>query len=233
MRKYEKIDDYRRYLQKQLEVTGVSVVTDQEVDADLVSKEAPDAVIVATGAVRSMINVPGSDLSHVCSIEDYASVELGQNVVLAGAAIQAIDFAVHLAKLGKSITIVNEGPEEDVGKHSPAWIKHHNLNWLYAQGMQVYNNATIVRITDSTVVIGTDFEATVEIPADNVVSCIDMLPDDSLATSLEGLCETVITVGDAIEPSTIAHATATGNLAARSISAPHVDYVPKEPKLVF
>ncbi|QOS69471.1 FAD-dependent oxidoreductase [Eggerthella guodeyinii] len=229
---HEKIADYRAYLQRQLEVQGIEVIANQEVDADFVASKAPDAVIVATGAQRSMITAPGSDLPHVTSIENYATMEFGASVVLVGAGIQAIDFAIHLVKQGISVTVVHEGPEEDVDKHCPAWIKHHNLNWLRAQGTQVYSNATISEITEDQVAIGTDYGTVVQIAADTVVSCIDMQPNDGLYLALKDTYETYL-VGDAKEPSTIAHASATGNLAARSISAPAVDYVPKEPKLVF
>ena len=52
-----------------------------------------------------------------------------------------------------------------------------------------------------------------------------MLPDDSLAAAL-GDARQVIVVGDAMEPGTICHAIATGNIAARQIAPADVAFDP-------
>ena len=46
---HENLIPLKTYLAKQLEVAGVNVVTDQEVDASFISEQAPDAVVLAVG----------------------------------------------------------------------------------------------------------------------------------------------------------------------------------------
>lgn len=222
---HEKIEDHKAYLQRQLEVAGVEVVTGEEVDADFVDSVAPDAVVVATGGIRSMVDVPGNDLAHVCSIEDYASQELGERVTVVGAGIQAIDFVIYLVKQGKKVTVVHEGPEEDIDKNCPAWVKYSNLSWIRSMGVQIYSGATLEEIDEDAVTISTDYGTVITIPSNNVVSCVDMLPDNTLATKLEDKYE-VHVVGDASMPATIVDAISSGNIAARHISPADVAYDP-------
>lgn len=213
---HEKIADYTAWLQKQVADAGVEVVTSTEVDADLVAEKAPDTVVVACGGVRPALDFPGSDSPKVVSIQDYPTTTFGDRVVVLGGGLQAIDFAIWLVKQGIKVTVVHEGPEVDLGKHSPCWPKAHNLSWLSAQGTQFFNEAAITGIDDNGVSITTSYGVNFVLPADNVVACLDMQPNASFADTLAGNYEVVV-VGDALEPQTIAHASATGNVAARKI----------------
>ena len=162
----------------------------------------------------------------MCSIEDYASQEFGDHVVVVGANLQAIDFVVYLMRdLGKTVTVINSGSEADISAGAPLYPRASNLAWIRARGCRIYNDAELVEITDEGVTIRTVSGTMENIAASNVVSCIDMLPDDSLATALGDSCQ-VIVVGDALEPSTMCHAVATGNVAARQISPADVPYDP-------
>ena len=223
---HEKIADHAAYLKRQLELASVEVVTGQEVDAAFVEEKAPDAVVVATGGRRTMIDIPGSDRAQVCSIQDYASQDFGDHVVVVGANLQAVDFAVYLMRdLGKKVTIVHDGTEEDISAGAPLYPRASNLAWIRAKGCQIYNESRLTEITDSSVTIVTSYGTEETIDADNVVSCINMLPDDSLAAAL-GDARQVIVVGDAMEPGTICHAIATGNIAARQIAPADVAFDP-------
>ena len=230
---HEKIADHLAYLKRQLEIAGVEVVTGREVDADFVRAEAPDAVVVATGGVRSMVDAPGADKPHVCSIEDYASQEFGDTVAVIGGGLQAVDFAIYVIRdLGKKVVMVFDGADDDLDHGHPIYMKFSNMAWLRAQGARIFTQSHLSEITDSSIVITTDYGITKEIDVDNVVSCPDMTSNKELADAL-GDSYQVIVVGDAADPGTISakdgticHAIATGNIAARQISPADVQYDP-------
>ncbi|AMN46243.1 NADH:flavin oxidoreductase [Steroidobacter denitrificans] len=65
------------WLTRQLAASRVQIRLDTPATPDLIARLRPDAVIVATGAVRSMPPIPGSDLPHVFSGDDMRRLLLG------------------------------------------------------------------------------------------------------------------------------------------------------------
>ena len=72
-------------LAREMEVAGVRVVTDTPVDAALVAREAPDAVVVATGARPRRPPVEGGEQAHVVDAWQVlkGEVNIGASVVIA------------------------------------------------------------------------------------------------------------------------------------------------------
>ena len=66
------------YLGTQMREVGVQVHLNTRVTPELVAQVRPDAVIVATGARRSLIDVPGAQLPHVFSGDDMREMVTGQ-----------------------------------------------------------------------------------------------------------------------------------------------------------
>ena len=230
---HEKIADHAAYLKRQLELAGVRVVTGQEVDAAFVEQEAPDAVVVATGGARAMIDVPGADGANVCSVQNYASQDFGDTVAVVGGGLQAVDFAIYLMRdLGKKVVMVYEGADEDLDQGHPIYMRFSNRAWLRAQGARIFSQSHLSEINASGIVVETDYGITKELAVDNVVVCLDVVPDAAFADEL-GDAYQVIVVGDAAEPGavsakpgTICHAIATGNIAARQIAPADVAFDP-------
>ena len=67
------------WLQRQIAASNVDVRLRTQATPDLLRTLEPDAVIVATGAVRAMPEIPGNDLPHVFSGDDMRRMMLGQN----------------------------------------------------------------------------------------------------------------------------------------------------------
>ncbi|WP_303050753.1 NAD(P)/FAD-dependent oxidoreductase [uncultured Slackia sp.] len=230
---HEKIADMLAYLKRQLDLAGVNVVTGKEVDAAFVEQQNPDAVIVATGGKREALDVPGADGSNVCSIENYAAMDLGETVAVVGGGLQAVDFAIYLVRdQGKKVVMVYDGPDADVDHGHPIYIKASNLAWLRAQGVQILTQSHVVEISDGCIVVDADYGIEKEIAVDSVVSCPDMQPSHDLADAI-GDSRQVIVVGDAAEHGTISakdgticHAIATGNIAGRQVSPADAQYDP-------
>ncbi|MBA2287822.1 MAG: FAD-dependent oxidoreductase, partial [Ktedonobacteraceae bacterium] len=60
--------DAARNLQRDIQEAGVEVCLGSEVTAELIERERPDAVIIATGSRPNLPPVPGADLPHVATV---------------------------------------------------------------------------------------------------------------------------------------------------------------------
>ena len=195
---HEKIADFCAYLERQQEVKGVSVVTGTKVDADLVAKEAPDVVLVATGGVRPALDIPGAEGSPlVKTIEEAAAGgDLGERVVVVGDNHHAIDLAISLIKQGKAVTILSDRAQEFFDVEHPSWVRYSMKAWMESKGLRVFYEASPLAIEEDGVRIDTNFGTTVTVPCDAVVNCQAMEPNTELFDAIPSGIEKHL-IGDA------------------------------------
>ena len=212
---HENLDALRSYMEKQLEVIGVKLVTEHEVDAAFVEDEKPDALVLACGGLRDTLGMEGTEKTNIVAIEDFPTATIGENVVIVGSNAQAIDTALNLQAQGKHISMVTSDPVEKVDKGQSNWVKTFVMPMLYARGMRLWPNATINEVGNGAITITSEAGATESITCDTVIEAMDMLPNSSL---LDGISvEETYAVGDCAEPFNIADAIFSGNLAGRAI----------------
>jgi len=86
----------------QVAVAGIPVKYHQHVDEALIKAEAPDAVILTTGATPLSPSIPGADLPHVVQAWDVLSgkVHTGKRVVIIGGGAVGVETALFLAEKG-------------------------------------------------------------------------------------------------------------------------------------
>lgn len=75
---YEPNERLLKWLTEAVEASGADVRLGTQASVDLVRSLAPDAVIVATGALRGMPDIPGNDLPHVFSGDDMRRLMFGE-----------------------------------------------------------------------------------------------------------------------------------------------------------
>ena len=115
-----------RDLQAQLEPGGVrKVVLGEEVNEDVLNREKPDVVLLATGAVEIEPPIAGSKLPHVVGAWDVLAgrVQTGKRVVIIGGGAVGIETALLLAQKGtlpadavKFLLVNKAEPVEDLYK---------------------------------------------------------------------------------------------------------------------
>lgn len=231
---HERIEEHKRYLLRTMQMYGVTLVKNKEVDLDFIQSEAPDVVIVAVGGKFPEIEFTCDD--NIITMQDFyngdVSIDLpdAQTVVIYGAQQQAADFAVHQVKLGKRVIMLNPGPESDRFLNAPTWPRLMGREWLPAKGVKIYDNVVVDEAKNGQVTYETEFGVTETIDYDALVYAMPMEANrdmlDSVSqmecTKMVGETETTFTprayaVGDAYSPSTIVHATARGNIVARQL----------------
>lgn len=205
----------KNYFKRQLEITGVNVVTEQEVDADFIKQQAPDAVIVATGGLRDTLGLRSTDGTDVISIDDFLTSEIGEAVTIVGENAQAVDTALRLIAEGKHVTIVSPLPLEKLDNGQSDHIKDFVIPMLYTRGTRVWPNASVTSVGNGEITISCDAGVDMTYACDTLIEAMDMLPDTSISGALSGM--EVHAIGDCNKPFNIAEAIAAGNLTARTI----------------
>ena len=212
---HENLGDLNAYLQRQLELAGVTVVTGTEVTADLVASEAPDALVLACGGLRDTLGLEASASTQIVPLEQVIFAETGQDVTVVGSNAQAVDAALWLQAHGRRVTMVTPDPLAVVDKGQSNWVKTFVMPMLYARGMRVWPNASISAIGDGTVTIAGDTGCDVTIACDAVVEAMDMLPNTALLDEVE-VAESYA-IGDCASPFNILEAIKTGNTVGRKL----------------
>lgn len=106
------IKRYRDWLVDELGTRGVKVKLNCAPSPDEIRLEHFDAIIACTGSVEKRPNIPGADDPNIYTSEDiYESrvlpEQLGDHIVMVGGSSVAAETAIHLAQLGKKITILS------------------------------------------------------------------------------------------------------------------------------
>ncbi|WP_270296723.1 FAD-dependent oxidoreductase [Eggerthella sinensis] len=191
---HENLADLRSYLSHQLKLADVQVVTGKEVDSAFVAEQNPDALIVATGGMRTTLNQPETTATNIVPIEEFLTSDLGDAIVVAGSNAQAVDVALSVLAQGKNVTMITPDSMNGLGKGQSNWVKTFVKPMLFARGVRVWPNAKIVSVGDGTITFNGDAGVDITVPCDTVIEALDMMPNTALADEFSGT--DVYAVGD-------------------------------------
>ncbi len=113
---------------KQCREAGVEIRLNTEATKELVESESPDAVIIAAGSRPLVLPIPGIDGENVTIVNNYylEKEKVGDEVVVLGGGLAGCEAAIHLAREGKKVTIVEMrdalAPDANV-RHRPLLLK--------------------------------------------------------------------------------------------------------------
>jgi 2,4-dienoyl-CoA reductase (NADPH2) len=196
----EELGNIITYIANQIRKLSVKVNLAKEATLDMISKEKPDAVVVATGAQPVKPNIPSEKGQTILQAWDVlaGNVPKGQNVVIAGGGGVGCYTAHYLAEIKKKkVTIVEmlDKVANDVGVSS-RWILRKELA---DRGVNVVIQARLERIAKNSVVIrkGDKEES---IPADAVVLALGANSDNTLYNEAKSKFSEVYAVGDCVKP---------------------------------
>jgi 2,4-dienoyl-CoA reductase-like NADH-dependent reductase (Old Yellow Enzyme family)/thioredoxin reductase len=212
---HENLDDLTAYLERQLELSGVKVELNKEVDTALIGSEAPDAVILATGGVREELLLGGNDRVQIVDFSSFMSTEVGENIVIYGSNAQAFDCALWFTVRKKHVTIVTLNLNEDLDKQQSQHAMRFMTTALYALGVKVWPGSSIESIGEGEITVATEEGTKQVIPCDAIISGAELKPNTSLLDGIS-VAETYA-VGDCSEPYNIALAIRGGNDAGRAV----------------
>ncbi len=191
------------WYENELEKLDIEVKTSTEVSPALLTRESPDAVIVATGSSPIIPDIPGIDKDIVITCTDLmlGNKEAGDKVVVIGGGMIGCETAVWLAEQGKQVTLVEMLPELMGDFLSVPLMNRMMLTDLLALNkVKVLTGTSIQEITDEGIIVDSESN---KIIADTVVIAAGLKPDDGFYQALKGQFPVVYAVGDCREPRNI------------------------------
>jgi 2,4-dienoyl-CoA reductase-like NADH-dependent reductase (Old Yellow Enzyme family)/thioredoxin reductase len=208
------------WLKAQLKKLNVNIELGQQVTPDIVHKVKPDVVILATGSRFDGSNIPGADKPIVLSLDRYlkGENEVGQSVAILG--IKGAEVAVSLAREGKKVTLLTEGPAEAI--HSVPWlVSFTNRSYLLLDYIKKEPNLTflpsikIQKVVDEGVIFSNGQGKKQSLKVDRVVTAVNQNPVSDLEKILEAEGYKLFKIGDCAKPGIIRDAVYDANFLIR------------------
>jgi 2,4-dienoyl-CoA reductase-like NADH-dependent reductase (Old Yellow Enzyme family)/thioredoxin reductase len=209
----------RDYGETQIKKLKVKVALKTEVTSELVMKEKPDAVILATGAEPLIPDIPGIKGKNVVKAIDVLSgkVEVkNKKVVVAGGGLIGTEVGEYLMERGNKVTIVEMLPT--IAADMEPLNRQGLLEALEGKDIVMLTRKEIQEITEKGVVVKDKKSGAKEvIDGDIVVVALGSKPFNPLEEKLKGNVAELYTVGDCNEPRRVEQAIYEGSLIARRI----------------
>lgn len=186
------------HLKHLLDRYSVEVNTGVEITKEVVLDLQPDAVVIATGAVPAMLDIPGVEGSSVVQALDVIAgkVKCEGKIVILGGRFTALETALLLAEQGKDVSLVTRAA---FGLTLERMTFRTLLNRLIDLRVPMYPNTAVLEIMPKHVVVRFNGEV-LELPSDTVVQAVGMRSENSLFQELEGIVPEIYTVGDCTKP---------------------------------
>jgi 2,4-dienoyl-CoA reductase (NADPH2) len=197
--------------------------------ADMIEKQKPDVLVVASGAKDLSVDVPGIDKPHVLSAWDVLAeraVEIGDRVVIVGGSATGCETAHFIASMGTvdsdSFAFLMYHSAEDVefakellhdSRRQITVIDQlprladnagRTSRWVLMKSLSLMQvdlrpNTKLLEINDDSVVVETE-DGRQTIPADTVIMAVGAVSVNQLAEQVRDEGIEVIVIGDAKEP---------------------------------
>lgn len=210
-------DDWIQWLIYQVGKRGAEIRTNTPFTEDILEREQPDIVILASGAERIIPSIPGIDLPVVCSAFEILGSEVPprDTVVVVGGGLIGMETADFLIGRGSKVTVVELLPRSPVKKFaSHGYMLHKRLR---DAGGRLLLGTKVQEIRKDSVVVVSDQRGGEILPAEQVVIAVGTKSANNLQKILEDKNLLHAVVGDAVEPRRIMEATEEGARAAWSI----------------
>ncbi len=162
---------------------GAKVVLNTEVTEELVEKENPDAIIVATGSVYMTPPIPGMENALAVRSVDAHEVPCGNSVVVCGGGITGLECALTLAMEGKKVTVVDMLPRDQFVAEMPIFNKADLMAQLEELNVELYGSQRIQSIENGVKTLDEKGNERF-FPAESVVNALGVRPEDALGKAL-------------------------------------------------
>jgi len=213
--------DLGRYQTYQMKLLNVDVHLNTEVTVEMVKRRNPDVVVVATGSVPLIPQIPGVDGKNVVNVWQVLreEVAVGDNVVIIGDDDQmpSLSTADFLADRGKKVEVLCWGYYHG-SKVEPA-TREAVYQRLLQKGVTLTPHTIVKEISGSTVVTldrFTNAERKIGGVGTVVIACGGR-ENNALYYALKGQVKEVYVIGDANGVRKIHDATLEGATVARAI----------------
>jgi len=190
-----------------------------EVTSDLIQKNQPDVVIVATGSKYIRLNVPGADRPSMISACDFLSgkSQVGQRVAVIGGGQVGCEMSLWLSQQGKKVTVVEKLDDLLIGRPIPWMNRVMLLDLLKFHKVDTMTGFSLFEVTEKGAVLNNKDSRRETLPADTVITAVGLEPEQGIYHLLRGNLTNLYLIGDAREAKNIMNAVWDAYEVARTI----------------
>lgn len=204
----------------QLGQLPVKVELNKEATAQDVAAFRPDVVFLATGSSPVQPDFPVASGAPVLSLDDYlkGGASVGQRVVVVGG-IEGAEAAVSLAREGKEVSLLENGPPEAVGTAPYMDMVRRPVlqGYLQEAKVRVLSSVTLRGVENGGMRVAHPDGKEEVVAADTVILALGRRSNGQLARELAGKVPELYLVGDCVEPRRITMAIHEAAFWAREI----------------
>lgn len=211
---YELAITYARFARE----AGVEIRLNTPVTKEYATKEAPDALIIAVGSEPLVPPIPGIDGENVTIVNNYylEKEKVGSEVVVMGGGLAGCECAIHLAKEGRNVHLVEMrdqlAPDANVRQRPLMLQEMAGLSGHLA----IHTGHRVLKVTSEGVICEAAGEE-VLIPGSSVICALGQRSRTKDVEALRSCAPFVRVIGDASRVSTITNAVYWGYHAALDI----------------
>jgi pyruvate/2-oxoglutarate dehydrogenase complex dihydrolipoamide dehydrogenase (E3) component len=202
-------------LSRRVHERPLRLMMDTEVTPKLVEEISPDVLIVAVGADPFIPEIPGvNNKNVVVAASMYDEEAIGEKVVVVGGGLVGCEKGLHLAHLGRDVTILEM--LEKAASDAPY------LHWLalmkeLEKSVRLETSVRCIRIIDEGAFAVSDEGYELFFEADTVLLATGMKPRTDIVESLRGCAPDFVVIGDCQQPGTVMEAIHFGYFSAMNI----------------
>ena len=193
----------------------INLMMETEVTPETVREMSPDVLIAAVGAKPFIPNIPGiNNKKVVVAASMYDENAIGKNVVVIGGGLVGCEEGLHLAHLGKRVTIL-EMLEKAAGD-APY------LHWLglmkeLGKSVDLKTQVKCTKVIDEGVFAVNENGEETFYEADTILLAAGLKPRTEIVESLRNCAPDFAVLGDCLQPATIMEAVHMGYFSAMNI----------------
>lgn len=169
-----------------------------EATSETIKTEKPDVVIIAIGSEPLTLDIPGKNRNNVVWAGDVHMdrVSVGETAVIVGGGLTGCEAALHLAKKGRKVTVIDMLSWGELAAEIPRGL----TTLLRENGVHFLAEVKLEEITDEGVTVIDKSWRRIEILADTVVLSLGFKPRREAANSFSNIVPEVYIIGDCRKP---------------------------------
>ena len=154
--------DLRGYLDWSIRMTArnknIRLRLDTRATYELIAKENADALILAMGGTPIIPKLTCQDESRVAWVGDVdgGKVQVGKNILIAGAGLTGCESALRFLQLGKKVTLIDALPKEEIGLGSSPINAYAIFGMLDEYNVDLRTRTKLVDVTKDYVIVVKD-----------------------------------------------------------------------------
>jgi len=211
------LNEFIRYLTGKLKTLPIKIELEKSFHPDLLDKEKPDIVILATGARPYFPPIDGLKDSRAFSVIDALTHpnRLGKKVLIIGGGGIGAEVADYLSENGIEVTLVEmrEGIALDLAIHLQYFLNKR----LREKGVRILTSTKAIRFEKGSLWVE-DNQGKKKLEGfDSMIIAMGTLPNNEIIEKLEGKVPEIYVIGDALKPREMMEALVEGEEVAIKI----------------